>query len=209
MSFARVFADSIEARIKSLDPSTALEKEKAYGIIKDYEGNVNLLLPHQRARISKLIESLSRILDDGNESVEFAIKRRDRITTTALACDLRAFSGSAAERGIFSDGRKVEHAEQLMGNVLLESIKEATLDIPIPLAALTIHDCHDVSIRAHVSGPILMRNSSNLTLTSTSTQLRLSKCHGVTLECVVETPIACEECTELTSLNADMKIVHL
>lgn len=211
MSSARVFADSIETRIKSLNSSaTTNNKDNIYTIISDYEGNANLLLPHQRTRLLGLIEPFTRALDNDNGMCDLAIRKRDlKAESGDLVCDLSSFREHTVEAGMYSDGRRVESVDQLIGNVLIESIHGATVGIPTHLTALTIHNCQNVTINATVSGPISMRFCSDVTLNATSAQLRLNKCDRVTLDCVIKTPIACEECTELVSSNADTQFIHL
>lgn len=211
MSSARAFADSIEARIRSLNSSTAdKDKDGIYGIISDYENNANLLLPHQRIRILKLIEPFTRALDDDNVACSLGIEKGDvNVGSGGLVCDLSIFQEQTIDSGMYSDGRRVESVDQLTGNVLIESIYGTTVDIPTPIPALTIHNCRNVVISAIVSGPISVRSCSDATLKTTSTQLRLSRCDRMVLECVVKTPIACEECTGLVSLDTHTAIVHL
>lgn len=141
---------------------------------------------------------------------DLAIPKGDlEVESGDLVCDLSSFREHIVEAGMYSDGRKIESADQLVGNVLIESIHGATVDILTHLTALTIHNCQNVTVNATVSGPISMRFCSDVTLSATSAQLRLNKCDRVTLDCVIKTPVACEECTELVSSNAHTQFIHL
>lgn len=209
MSSTRAFTDSIVTRLKSLNPSTVV-KDDICAIISEYESNANLLLPHQRACILRLLEPFKHEFDKNNEMSNLAVENRNLdIKDNGLECDFSMFQKQVMRSGIYSNGNQVESVDQLTGNVLIESIHEMAIDISTPLTGLTLHNCQDMSINVTVSGAISLRSCSNVTLRTISNQLRLSGCNRMTLNCMVKTPIVCEECNDVTSLNADAKFIHL